>query len=168
MSVYTKTGDAGKTGLLTGERVEKASLRVEAYGTVDELNSAMAMARAFCENATVRENILKLQKLNMLLMADLASTGPAKYIKAEQVKQLEASIDEVEAQLPPLKAFIVPGSTRGGAALDLVRTVARRAERRVWELSRNEAVAKSLPLVLNRLSDYCFVLMRLEEANTVL
>lgn len=163
MSVYTKTGDKGTTGLLTGERVAKNSLRVRAYGSVDEANSALGMARAFCEDCQVKEEILKLQKMNMLLMAELASRSKDVYISGEQVKVLEETIDRYEGELPPLKAFIVPGGTKGGAMLDLARTAVRRAEREVWALSAEEEVKESLLIALNRLSDLCFVLMRYEE-----
>jgi cob(I)alamin adenosyltransferase len=165
MSVYTKTGDGGTTGLLTGERIDKASLKVEAYGTVDEFNSALAMARAFCQKDSVKAAILALQKINMLLMADLASTGESTYTNIEHIKQLESAIDEAENSLPPLTSFIVPGESKGGAALDLARTTARRAERRIWQLCESEPIEKRLPMIMNRMSDYCFVLMRMEEEN---
>lgn len=163
MGVYTKTGDKGTTGLLTGERVAKDSLRVDAYGNVDEISSALGMARAFCKNEFVIDTVLKLQKLNMLLMADLASVGGERYITAEHIQILEQTIDEIEGKLPPLSSFIIPGSTQGGAMLDLARTVARRAEREVLRLSKTETVNNHVLIVLNRLSDLCFVLMRLEE-----
>ena len=101
MGVYTKTGDKGETGLYTGERVKKSSLRVEAYGTVDELDSALAMARAFCRKEEIRQKIFALQKLLPLLMADLASMGQEPMIKKEHVDHLEHGMDEMEAALPP-------------------------------------------------------------------
>lgn len=163
MGVYTKTGDAGKTGLLTGERIEKNSLRVEAYGTVDEFTSALGMARAFCIKEEVREQIYKLQKLNMLLMADLASQQPVTYIQPEHLAALETAIDQIENRLPALTAFLIPGESKGSAALDCARTTARRAERRVWELVEAGETDASLAVLLNRLSDFCFVLLRLED-----
>lgn len=165
MGVYTKTGDKGQTGLFTGERVDKDSLRVNAYGTVDEMNSALALARAFCVKEVVTEEILKLQKLNMLLMAELASLARDGYITASHVQTLEETIDRIEEALPPLNAFIVPGSSKGGAALDLARTMARRAERRTLALAKAEPVCPELLIALNRISDLCFMLMRLEEAS---
>lgn len=162
MSVYTKTGDKGMTGLLTGERIEKDSLRVEAYGTIDEFNAALGMSRATCKKTFVLAEINKLQKMNMLIMADLASIAQS-YIKLEHINALEQTIDQVEEQLPPLKSFIVPGDTQGGAALDFARTVVRRAERKVLRLSKMEKVNPDMLIVLNRLSDLCFVLMRLEQ-----
>ena len=163
MGVYTKTGDHGQTGLYSGERVDKASARVEAYGTVDEANSALAMARAFCTQPQTAAKILPLQKKLSLLMADLASIGREPCLTAEDVKAMEREIDEMESMLPPLQAFIVPGDTKGGAMLDLARTMIRRAERRFLELARTEDVHEVDRLFLNRISDYCFMLMRLEE-----
>ncbi|MGL5269893.1 MAG: cob(I)yrinic acid a,c-diamide adenosyltransferase [Selenomonadaceae bacterium] len=167
MSVYTKTGDQGKTSLLSGQRVDKASLRVEAYGTVDEVNSSLAMARAFCENEDVKEKIIKLQQMNMMLMADLASVDSPPYITAEHVSWLESSLDQLEEQLPPINKFIVAGDTKGGAALDMARTTVRRAERRVLEFAKIGKVDENVRLVLNRQSDLCFMLMRLEETNKI-
>lgn len=169
--VYTKTGDKGTTGLLSGERIKKTSVRVEAYGTVDEVNSALGLARANCTKPAVKEAIFKLQKLLMLIMADLASTGSHEsYVTAEHVTTLEQMIDEFDAKLPPLKNFIVPGDTPGAAALDLARTVTRRAERQTLRLKEQEgeaAINEQLLISLNRLSDLCFVMSRFEtEANS--
>ena len=165
MGVYTKTGDAGQTGLYTGERIAKDSLRVEAYGSVDESNAALAMARAFCQKQEVVDWLCKLQKNNGLLMADLASQGAEPLLTMELVQGLERAIDAMEAGLPPLTHFLVPGDTRGGAMLDMARTLVRRAERRLLALHREEPVAEVDRVYLNRLSDFCFMLMRLEEAS---
>lgn len=163
MSVYTKTGDKGSTGLLTGQRVDKDCLRVDAYGTVDEVNATLGLARSFCEKVLVKEEIYNLQKMNMLLMAELASDSSARYITEDHIVSLEKTIDTVESKLPPLKSFLISGDNKGGAALDLARTIIRKAERKIWHLSRNEHVNNELLVVLNRSSDLCFVLMRLEE-----
>ena len=163
MGVYTKTGDKGETGLYTGERVRKSSLRVEAYGTVDELDSAFAMARAFCQNEDVRKKIYGLQKLLPMLMADLASMGQPPMITAGHAAELEREMDEMEAALPPLACFIIPGDTRGGAFLDLARTTARRAERCFCRLAEEEDTHEADRIFLNRISDYAFLLMRTEE-----
>lgn len=163
MSVYTKTGDAGMTSLYTGERVPKNSLRVKSYGTVDEICSILGLARSFCKNEEVKSIILMLQKKNSILMADLASLDSLPSIGQEQVEELERIIDSVEEKLPPLRAFIVAGETQGGAFLDLARTVTRRAERLLLDMAQKEIVHESNRLYLNRLSDLCFVLMRLEE-----
>lgn len=163
MGVYTKTGDKGQTSLFTGERVDKDSLRVETYGTIDEMNSALGMARAFCENEDVKTRIYLLQKNVSLFMADLASLGSEPYIKEFNIQELESEIDEIEGIVGPLACFLVPGDTKGGAMLDLARTIARRAERQILRLSKQEEVHDTDRLYINRLSDYCFMLMRLEE-----
>ncbi|QDR80715.1 cob(I)yrinic acid a,c-diamide adenosyltransferase [Sporomusa termitida] len=168
--VYTKTGDKGTTGLLTGERVKKTSARVEAYGSIDEINSALGLARASCTSLKAREAIFKLQKLLMLFMADLASNGIKQYyVTADHVADLEQMIDEFDASLPPLTGFIVPGETPGAAALDLARTVTRRAERQTLRFKEQEAetpVNEQLLICINRLSDLCFVLARFETENS--
>jgi cob(I)alamin adenosyltransferase len=164
MGVYTKTGDKGWTSLYSGERVAKDSLRVEAYGTVDEADSALGMARAFCRKAGVQEKIMAVQKKLPRLMADIASRGQEPGISLADVAAVEDEIDKLEAALPPLQSFIIPGSSQGGAMLDLARTSLRRAERRVVALAAAEEVHEADRLFLNRLSDYCFMLLRWEEA----
>ena len=163
MSIYTKTGDGGETGLYTGERVRKSSLRVAVYGTVDELDSVLGLARAFVAKAEVRERVLALQKKLPALMADLASRAQEAMIAEADVAALEQAMDEVEGRLPPLTSFLVPGDTQGGAALDHARTVTRRPERLFCRLAEEEEVHDTDRRYLNRLSDYCFLLMRLEE-----
>jgi len=163
MSVYTKTGDKGTTGLYTGQRVAKNSLRVKAYGTIDEVNSALGMARAFCKNDEVKEVILKVQQCNGLLMADLASIDKEPMLMDSHVAQVESTIDGIEAKLPPLTQFLIPGESQGGSFLDLARTFIRRAERAILDLAEQEFVHDSNRLYINRISDLCFVLMRLEE-----
>lgn len=163
MSIYTKTGDAGETGLYTGERVRKSSLRVAVYGTVDELDSVLGLARAFVAKAEVRERVLALQKKLPALMADLASRAQDAMIAEADVAAIEQAMDELEGRLPPLTSFLVPGDTQGGAALDHARTVTRRAERLFCRLAEEEEVHDTDRRYLNRLSDYCFLLMRLEE-----
>ena len=163
MGVYTKTGDEGQTSLFTGERVEKNYLRVQVYGTIDEANSALAMARAFSTNPKVKEKIYKLQNLMPLLMADIASFGQTPKIHEEHITNMERQMDKIEETLPPLYAFIIPGDTKAGAMLDLARTITRRAERLFCELSKTEAVHPEDRVFLNRMSDYCFLLMREEQ-----
>ena len=163
MSIYTKTGDAGETGLYTGERVKKSSLRVAVYGTVDELDSVLGLARASVAKAEVRERVLVLQKKLPALMADLASRAQEAMIAEADVAAIEQAMDELEGRLPPLISFLVPGDTQGGAALDHARTVTRRAERLFCRLAEEEEVHDTDRRYLNRLSDYCFLLMRLEE-----
>lgn len=163
MKIYTKTGDAGLTSLYTGERVEKNSLRVQTYGAIDEADSALGMARAFAEIDDVREKIFTLQKLLPRLMADFASLNREPTITADDVAKLELEMDALESSLPPLKEFLIPGNSKGGAFLDLARTITRRAERLACELSKSEDVHESDKIFLNRLSDYCFLLMRRED-----
>lgn len=165
MSVYTKTGDKGETSLYTGERVQKNSPRVEVYGTIDEINSALAMARAFSTNENVKEKIYGLQKILPLLMADLASKDKPPLIKDEHIAAIESDMDDIEKKLPPLKAFVIPGDSKAGACLDLARTITRRAERRFLTLTAEELTHETNRLFMNRLSDYCFLLMRLEDGG---
>lgn len=163
MKIYTKTGDKGTTGLYTGQRLEKDSLRVEAYGNVDEINSALGMARALVKNEEVRAAILELQKLLMQrVMSDLASIGSSSYTTEQDVLQLERLIDSFTNRMAALNHFIIPGDNPGAAAIDVARTTTRRAERQLWRLSRQEKVDEVLIIVLNRLSDLCFTLSRAE------
>lgn len=163
MKIYTKTGDKGTTGLYTGQRVEKDSARVEAYGNVDEINSALGLARALVKNPEVRETILELQKLLMQrVMSDLASDGAPAYTTVKDVTRLEELIDSYTQRMKPLNHFIIPGDTPGAAALDVARTTTRRAERQVWRMSRQENIDDVILVVLNRLSDLCFTLARAE------
>lgn len=166
MSVYTKTGDAGLTSLYTGERVEKNSLRVQVYGAIDEADSALGLARAFVDAEDVREKIFNVQKLLPRLMADFASLKREPTITASDVAKLEAEMDTLEEFLPPLREFLIPGASKGGAFLDLARTITRRAERLACELSKSEPVHEADKIFLNRLSDYCFLLMRREDLRT--
>jgi len=165
MKIYTKTGDKGLTSLYTGERVDKNSLRVQTYGAIDEIDSALGIARAFVEGEDVREKIFTLQKLLPRLMADFASLNREPLITSDDVTQLESGMDALESSLPPLREFLIPGTSKGGAFLDLARTITRRAERLACELSKSEEVHESDKIFLNRLSDYCFLLMRREELN---
>lgn len=163
MKVYTKTGDKGTTALLSGERVNKDSLRVEAYGAVDEVTSALGLARALACHQAVKDSILNVQKNLMMLMADVASTSEEhRYVTAASVQALEAEIDRFDAQLTPLTHFIIPGDTPAAAALDVARTTVRRAERALLRLSRQEAVNQQALIALNRLSDLCFMMARVE------
>lgn len=162
MKIYTKTGDKGTTGLFTGERVPKDSLRVEVYGIIDEADAALGLARATCVKQDVIEKIHSAQKLLWALMADFASIGGNARITSAQIDSVEAMIDETDQMLPPLKAFVIPGESAGSAALHMARTIIRRAERSAWTLSRSEQINEQALVALNRLSDLCFVLARLE------
>ncbi|MDT8901221.1 cob(I)yrinic acid a,c-diamide adenosyltransferase [Anaeroselena agilis] len=165
MKIYTKTGDKGETSLYSGERVPKDSPRVEAYGIIDELDSALGLARALCVNQEVRAAVHDLQKLLWTVMAEVATIGGEPRVTAAEVAAVENLIDKFDAALPPLTAFIIPGDTPGGAALDLARTVARRAERQLWRVARGEQLGEHILVLVNRLSDLCFTLARAEMEN---
>ncbi|MBQ0066662.1 MAG: cob(I)yrinic acid a,c-diamide adenosyltransferase [Phascolarctobacterium sp.] len=161
-AVYTRTGDKGTTGLYTGQRVPKQSLRVEAYGSIDEITSALGMARALCEHQDVKATVLKVQTLLMSMMADVASIGGERYINESHVTLFESTIDKFDEKLEPLAHFLVPGDKPGAAALDLARTATRRAERNLLRLAEKEEVNQNVLVCINRLSDLCFILERVE------
>jgi len=161
-AVYTRTGDKGTTGLYTGQRVPKQSLRVEAYGSIDEITSALGMARAMAKHQNVKATIIKVQQLLMSMMADIASVGAQPLIKEEHVKLFEETIDKYDEMLEPLGHFVIPGDNPGAAALDLARTTTRRAERNLLRLAEKEEVNQNVLICVNRLSDLCFILERVE------
>ncbi|GAB6179570.1 cob(I)yrinic acid a,c-diamide adenosyltransferase [Desulfotomaculum defluvii] len=166
MKVYTKTGDEGKTSLLSKQRVYKDDIRVEAYGTVDEANAAMGLAKSLTDKEWVTSVIHPVQVELIQLNADLAteSDDSAKYrITSDNVQKLEQIIDSLEERRIPDNHFVTPGGTTVSAALDLARTVVRRAERCVVKLKRQEFVPSPVALYLNRLSDLLFVLARCVE-----
>jgi cob(I)alamin adenosyltransferase len=158
--IYTRTGDDGSTGLGDGTRVQKEHLRVEAYGTVDEANSAVGVVLAVPGlPADVVECLTEVQHTLFDLGGELCIPGH-RVIRAEDVERLEQTLDRLNEGLPPLKDFILPGGGPAAAACHLARTVTRRAERRVWALARVESVAPEVPQYLNRLSDLLFVVAR--------
>ncbi len=158
--IYTRTGDEGTTGLGDGTRVPKDSLRVEAFGTVDELNSAIGVLLATPEvPPAVAACLIEVQHELFDLGGELCIPGH-RVITAEHVTRLEKSLDDFNDGLPPLKEFILPGGGPAAAACHLARAIARRAERRVWKLAKAENVSAELPKYLNRLSDLLFVLAR--------
>jgi cob(I)alamin adenosyltransferase len=163
--IYTGGGDRGETGLFGGGRVSKDDLRVEAYGAVDELNASLGLARTTGLLARIQDDLF-------VLGADLA-TPPDATVRADRIvrlkagaaKALEPEIDRLEAALPPLRTFILPGGSPAGAALHLARTVCRRAERRVVTLARKSGVSAETIVYLNRLSDLLFVMARSANAQ---
>ncbi len=170
--VTTRTGDTGYTGLIGKERVPKWDPRPDTFGTVDEATSALGLARALVQEPRVKEIILRLQRELYVLMAELATSPeeqgkhPSMTITAEHVAGLEALADELKREVEIGNVFVVPGETVPGAALDLARTVIRRAERMTAKLLHDGAVANpELLRYLNRLSDLVFVLARYEEAG---
>lgn len=163
MKIYTKTGDKGETGLFGGKRISKDDRRIEAYGTVDELNSIIGVARSFTESDKIDEILRKIQDWLFVLGTDLATpaeikSNAAKRISAEDGTALEKIIDEIEMQLTPLKTFILPGGSKNASLLHHARTVCRRAERRV--VSIRKETSENTTIFLNRLSDLLFVLAR--------
>ena len=168
--IYTRTGDAGTTGLGTGERVAKHAPRIAAYGTVDETNAAIGLARAHLGgNPGLDAKLRRVQNDLFDLGADLCV--PARDEKAgtealrvtdEQVARLEAEIDEMNGELKPLKSFVLPGGSSAAAALHLARTICRRAEREMVALSQmpSEPVSAAALKYVNRLSDFLFVASR--------
>ncbi|HET7791135.1 MAG TPA: cob(I)yrinic acid a,c-diamide adenosyltransferase [Gemmatimonadales bacterium] len=172
MKIYTKTGDTGETGLFGGGRVPKDDPRVSAYGDVDELNAAIGAGAAQEPRDFERPLLEGVQRHLFTIGAELATPDPAKLARAlpgpviseREVGDLEKAIDRLEAGLPPLKQFILPGGAPKGAALHLARTICRRAERSVVRLARGAAVSPAILTYLNRLSDLLFVLARAANA----
>lgn len=168
MKIYTKTGDQGTTSLFAGGRVPKSHLRVEAYGTVDELNSHLGLARAQQPGEQTRLWLEQAQNQLFHLGADLATPLDAKAdwitrIDSAAVAWLEATIDQMTADLPALKHFILPGGSLAAAQLHIARTVCRRAERLVVALQAQEPLNDQALPYLNRLSDWLFTLARWEN-----
>jgi cob(I)alamin adenosyltransferase len=172
MKIYTKTGDKGETGLFGGERVAKNALRVETYGTVDELNSFLGFTLEQVKEPAIKEVLQKIQNDFFTVGCDLATpmteanarlSSPR--VQAAMYQALEQEIDRFTAQLPPLNGFILPGGSPGAAALHVARTVCRRAERRVVTLSHSEEIGPHVLIYLNRLSDLLFVLARYENTR---
>jgi cob(I)alamin adenosyltransferase len=167
VKIYTKTGDAGETGLFGGPRVRKSDPRVEAYGEVDELNAALGAARALVEDPELDRHLARIQDELFCVGAELATPHEAKArsalppLEPAWAARLEAAMDAWDAELPALRQFVLPGGTRPAAALHLARCVCRRAERRVVALAAEVAVAPETLAYLNRLSDFLFVAARL-------
>lgn len=157
--IYTRTGDDGSTGLGDGSRVGKDALRVEAYGSIDEANSAIGLVLACEIPAPVRERLLAVQHELFDLGGELCVPG-MQLIDADDVRRLEDALDAFNADLPPLKDFILPGGGIAAAHCHLARTITRRAERCVVALARVEAVSANLLGYINRLSDLLFVVAR--------
>ncbi len=168
MKIYTKTGDDGDTGLFGGGRVPKDHARVAAYGDVDELNAVLGMARSVDVMPRIDEVLAPIQRDLFALGALLATPDHEKMkeqlakarISDARIGQLEQAIDDGEAELEPLKAFIMPGGTPKAAALHVARTVCRRAERAIIRLQREAEIPQIVVIYLNRLSDLLFVLAR--------
>ena len=163
--IYTRTGDDGTTGLGTGERVAKDSRRVEAYGSVDELNSLIGLILA-TENPDreIADCLTRIQHQLFDMGGELCMPGTT-VIDSAAVDTLEVTLDRFNADLPPLKDFVLPGGTRAAATCHVARSVCRRAERRAWSFAKDEPVNEQTLKYLNRLSDLLFVLARVINRN---
>jgi cob(I)alamin adenosyltransferase len=168
MKMYTKTGDTGTTALFGGKRVSKHNLRLEAYGTVDELNSAIGVIRAFNKDSQIDQKLEREQQNMLRLGADLATEldAPEKFQKAikriteKDIEIVEKEIDDWDSTLPKLTTFILPGGSQVSGFIHVARTICRRAERRVVQLSHSEEINDLTQKYLNRLSDWFFVMGR--------
>ena len=169
--VYTRTGDRGSTGLGGGQRISKDSARIAAYGTVDELNSVLGIARANGLADQLGEALGPIQNELFHLGSDLCilekdkERMPVPTIEGRHVDQLENWIDRFTQELPPLENFVLPGGSTGAAALHLARTICRRAERECVTLASEEPIGEQVVPYLNRLSDLLFVMARYENAQ---
>lgn len=167
MKIYTKKGDTGNTSLFGGQQVSKNSIRINSYGTVDELNSVLGMASSHKISSATKEMLDIVQAQLFVLGADLATpvntNARISRISDNEIKYLEKCIDSMEEQLPPLKNFILPGGSQAGAILHSARTVCRRAERLTVDCSSEEEISSLTIKYLNRLSDFLFVLARFEN-----
>ena len=178
MKIYTRTGDSGETGLFGGGRVPKSDTRVDAYGEVDELNAVLGLIVAVEQRSgdegfgnmlrPIQEDLFSIGAHLATPTAD-SGTGAAAHLPAlpvERISAMERWIDEADAELPPLRSFILPGGTEKAALLHLARTVCRRAERRVAGLASRARIDTSILIYLNRLSDLLFILARLANHRT--
>jgi cob(I)alamin adenosyltransferase len=176
MSIATKTGDDGTTGLMFNRRVEKTDARVAAYGACDELNAALGMARAWSEDPQISGRILEVQKELVILMGELACAEEDRdryrekgfhFVEPPMVDRVTEWIDDLEKNHKiSFKHWATPGTMKASAALDVARVVCRRAEREVWGLQgRGYAVSAVIPRYLNRLSDLCWLWARFVETN---
>lgn len=167
MKIYTKKGDTGQTSLFGGQKVEKYASRIEAYGTVDELNSTIGVALSFQPTEKTTQLLTHIQHQLFVLGSDLA-TPPTKEARIDRIGEdhvsfLEKEIDRMDEELPPLKNFILPGGTQAASGIHLARTVCRRAERLTVRLGEEEFVSEDAMKYLNRLSDFLFMLGRFEN-----
>jgi cob(I)alamin adenosyltransferase len=165
MKIYTRTGDKGKTGLFGGQRVPKSSLRLHAYGTLDELNSSLGVIIADTKlPSPLRDQLLEIQSLLFYIGADLAtpleSSANIKRMTEKPAEQMEEWIDLLDENLAPMTTFILPGGSVLGAKLHEARTICRRAERYIVELGEKEMITAAVIVIVNRLSDYLFIAAR--------
>lgn len=171
MKIYTKKGDAGQTSLFSGKRIPKYHIRIESYGTIDELNAYIGMLQAQAATEDFRPLLRKIQNTLFTLGSNLASDTPeatarVPKISEAEINELENSIDEMTEVLPPLRNFILPGGDPANALAHLARCVCRRAERVVVQLHEAESVDPLILAYLNRLSDWLFVFARMMSKVT--
>jgi len=164
MPIYTKFGDQGRTSLLGGETVSKSDPRVEAYGSVDELNAALGVVISFCSSPDLGASLSRIQKDLFVIGASLASKDKSPHrIPPARISELEAEIDVLENELPPLHNFIIPGGSKTSSLMHLARTVCRRAGRAVLSLAEKDKVPPEHIIYLNRVGDLLFVQARNEN-----
>lgn len=168
MKIYTKTGDKGLTSLYDGKRIEKDDIRVESYGTIDELNSTLGLARTFIEDDLIVEIIYKIQRELFDVAGELATSEGDQFpekINGTHIGYLEEVIDQYIAKIEQIDRFIIPGTNRASASLHVARTVCRRAERRILTLKREASVRDALLKYVNRLSDAIYAIARYLESD---
>ena len=168
-SVYTKTGDGGKTSLVGGTRVSKTHIRLEAYGSVDELNSFIGWLIGTIDDVECRDFLFFVQSKLFSIGGYLATENkPLKHstsLSENDIVRIETEIDKIDSQLPPLRKFVLPGGNETASRAHICRTIARRVERQVYRVAEECPVADEILVFLNRLSDYFFVLARRENTK---
>lgn len=166
MKIYTKTGDKGMTSLVGGKRVPKNSARLESYGTIDELNSYLGMIRSFPIDSVITGELVEIQSRLFDVGGNLATDSEDPNVtirlgvKEQDIELLEKAIDRMDAEVPPMKFFVLPGGDQVVSFCHIARTVCRRAERRILDLSTEAEVDELVLKYVNRLSDYLFILSR--------
>lgn len=164
MAIYTRKGDKGRTSLFDGKKVWKYASKVEAYGTIDELNSTLGLASSFVSSLLIKRELEQIQNDLLEIGSSLAvsTTLPVDQLD-KRPEEFEKLIDRLTTQMPELREFILPGGGRGASLLQVARTVSRRAERNIVHLSRKESVDQTILTYLNRLSDLLFTMARFEN-----
>lgn len=170
MKIYTKTGDKGKTSLYDNTRIDKDSIRVESYGTIDELSSYLGVARNYATEKEIQDVIIKIQRELFLVAGELATMDREKFsekIHGEHIISLENIIDTYIYKIDKTDKFIIPGSNHMSASLHVARTICRRAERRILTLSKTDNINEFLMIYINRLSDLLYALARYAETSLI-
>jgi len=170
MKIYTKSGDGGETSLYDNTRVAKDHIRVESYGTIDELNSALGLARTFIEDELISNSIISVQRELFNVAGELATADHSKFpqkISEDKIESLEKEIDAMLEKInkEQMFKFVIPGSCNQSASLHLARTICRRAERRIVTLAREEDIRPEVIKYVNRLSDWLYALARILECS---